>query len=113
MPEKEPGMLVALLTWLRCNQTNFSYAIIAAIFSFLRNVWLRHSWSRRVLDAISCSMLAFFAKPVIDTLQIIFGLTLPKEAPQILAIYIGYVGTNYIRTIIKSTFKKKRRKNEH
>nr|WP_305000192.1 phage holin family protein [Arsenophonus endosymbiont of Aleurodicus floccissimus] len=29
------------------------------MFSFLRNAWLKSSWSRRMLDSLSCSTLAF------------------------------------------------------
>ncbi|OIV46950.1 phage holin, lambda family [Sodalis sp. TME1] len=107
MPEKEPGFWVALLAWIRCNQTDFGYATVAALFSFLRNAWVRNPWSRRLLDALSCSTQAFFAKPLLTLVEAMLGLSLPASAPQALAIYIGYVGTDYIRERIKAFTRRK------
>nr|WP_238590322.1 phage holin family protein [Candidatus Hamiltonella defensa] len=39
---------------------------MAALFSLWRNAWGKHAWSRRLLDALSCSTLAFFSQPSPD-----------------------------------------------
>ncbi|WP_268812381.1 phage holin family protein [Candidatus Williamhamiltonella defendens] len=64
--EKEPGFWVALLAWIRSHQIDFSYASLAALFSFLRNAWGKYSRSRRLLDAFYCGTLAFFAQPLLS-----------------------------------------------
>ncbi|MBT9431057.1 phage holin, lambda family [Candidatus Sodalis endolongispinus] len=107
MPEKTPGFWIAVLAWLQGYQTDLGYAILAALFSFLRNAWAKYPWSRRLLDAMSCSALAFFAKPLLMLVEHVLGWSLPAEAPQALAIYIGYVGTDYIRERIKAFTRRK------
>lgn len=107
MPEKEPGFWVALLAWIRGHQADFGYASLAALFSLWRNAWGKHAWSRRLLDALSCSTLAFFAQPLLDVVDSTFHGTLPASAPQVLAIYIGYVGTDYLRARIQSFTQRK------
>ncbi|WP_250644851.1 phage holin family protein [Candidatus Williamhamiltonella defendens] len=64
--EKEPRFWVALLAWIRSHQIDFSYASLAALFSFLRNAWGKYSRSRRLLDAFYCGTLAFFAQPLLS-----------------------------------------------
>ncbi|ASV34322.1 phage holin, lambda family [Candidatus Hamiltonella defensa] len=107
MPEKEPGFWVALLAWIRGHQADFGYASLAALFSLLRNAWGKHAWSRRLLDALSCSTLAFFSQPLLMMVEGLFHGTLPASAPQVLAIYIGYVGTDYLRARLQSWTERK------
>ncbi|WP_174891135.1 phage holin family protein [Candidatus Williamhamiltonella defendens] len=108
LPEKEPGFWVALLAWIRSHQIDFSYASLAALFSLLRNACGKYSWSRRLLDAFSCGTLAFFAQPLLSIVDSgAFDVSLPTSAPEVLAIYIGYVGTDYIRARIQSWTQRK------
>lgn len=66
------------------------------------------SWSRRLLDAFSCGTLAFFAQPLLSIVDSgAFDVSLPASAPEVLAIYIGYVGTDYIRARIQSWTQRK------
>ncbi|BGI51680.1 MAG: hypothetical protein HamCj_00910 [Candidatus Hamiltonella defensa (Ceratovacuna japonica)] len=104
LPEKEPGFWVALLAWFRSHYPHFCHALLAALFSLLRNARSRYAWSRRFLDTLSCSALAFFAQPVLSTVEVALNVSLPASAPEVLAIYIGYVGTDYIRARIKAFF---------
>ncbi|ATW30609.1 phage holin, lambda family [Candidatus Williamhamiltonella defendens] len=107
LPEKEPGFWVALLAWIRSQQIDFSYASLAALFSLLRNAWGKYSWSRRLLDAFSCGTLAFFAQPLLSIVDSAFDLSLSASVLGVLAIYIGYVGTDYIRAPIQSWTQRK------
>ncbi|MGX8943228.1 phage holin, lambda family [Symbiopectobacterium sp. Eva_TO] len=102
MPEKEPAFWYAFINWIQRYQTEFGYATLAALFSFLRNACGKSSWSRRLFDALSCSALAFFVKPLLSLVEDIFTWSLPTAAPEVLAVYIGYVGTDYIRERIKA-----------
>lgn len=66
------------------------------MFSLLRSAYAKSPWSKRVLDAVSCSALAFFAAPTLQVAGAVFNLQIPEAAAQVFAVYIGYVGNDYI-----------------
>lgn len=66
------------------------------MFSLLRSAYAKSPWSKRVLDAVSCSALAFFAAPTLQVAGAILNWNIPDAAAQVFAVYIGYVGNDYI-----------------
>ncbi|MBV4367913.1 phage holin, lambda family [Erwinia sp. BNK-24-b] len=104
---QEPGFWATLCLWLYSHKTEWGYAGIAAMFSLLRSAYARASWSKRVLDAVSCSALAFFAAPTLQVVGALLNWTLPDAAAQVFAVYIGYVGNDYISDKIKGWINRK------
>ncbi|MGG6135521.1 phage holin, lambda family [Pantoea allii] len=95
-PEKDPGFWATVLLWLYAHKTEWGYAGVAGMFSLLRSAYAKSPWSKRVLDAVSCSALAFFAGPTLQVIGALFNLNIPDAAAQVFAVYIGYVGNDYI-----------------
>ncbi|MGV3346395.1 phage holin, lambda family [Enterobacteriaceae bacterium LUAb1] len=96
MPEKDPGFWAAVLTWFYAHKNECGYSFIAGMFSLLRSAYARSPWSKRILDAFSCSALAFFAAPTLQIISTLFNWSMPDSAAQVFAVYIGYVGNDYI-----------------
>jgi len=95
-PDKDPGFWASVLLWLYSHKTEWGYAGVAGMFSLLRSAYARSPWSKRVLDAVSCSALAFFAAPTLQVVGALLNWNIPDAAAQVLAVYIGYVGNDYI-----------------
>lgn len=95
-PEKDPGFWATVLLWLYAHKTEWGYAGVAGMFSLLRSAYAKSPWSKRVLDAVSCSALAFFAGPTLQVMGALFNWNIPDAAAQVFAVYIGYVGNDYI-----------------
>ncbi|MGV3345291.1 phage holin, lambda family [Enterobacteriaceae bacterium LUAb1] len=96
MPEKDPDFWAAFLVWVYAHRTEWGYSFIAGMFSVLRSAYADSPWSKRILDAISCSALAFFAAPTLQVAGTLFDWDVSNSAAQVFAIYIGYVGNDYI-----------------
>ena len=96
MNEKDPGFWASLLAWLYSHKTEWGYAGVAGMFSLLRSAYAQSSWSKRILDAVSCSALAFFAAPTLQVVGGVLNWNVPDAAAQVFAVYIGYVGNDYI-----------------
>ncbi|WP_147198548.1 phage holin, lambda family [Pantoea sp. CCBC3-3-1] len=101
-PEKDPGFWASVLLWLYSHKTEWGYAGVAGMFSLLRSAYAKSSWSKRVLDAVSCSALAFFAAPTLQVIGALLNWNVPDAAAQVFAIYIGYIGNDYISARLHS-----------
>lgn len=102
MPSNDPGLRASLLLWLYAHKTEWGYAGVAGMFSLLRSAYAKSPWNRRVLDAASCSALAFFAAPTLEVLGALLNWNVPETAAQVLAVFIGYVGNDYISEKLRS-----------
>ena len=96
MPDKDAGFWAGLIAWLYSHKTEWGYAGVAGMFSLLRSAYAQSSWSKRVLDAVSCSALAFFAAPTLHVVGCVLTWNVPDTAAHVFAVYIGYVGNDYI-----------------
>ncbi|MCP1440030.1 lambda family phage holin [Erwinia persicina] len=104
---QEPGFWASVGLWLYSHKTEWGYAGIAAMFSLLRSACARTPWSKRVLDAVSCSALAFFAAPTLQVIGALLNWNMPEAAAQVFAVYIGYVGNDYISEKLKRWINKR------
>lgn len=93
---QEPGFWASLILWLYSHKTEWGYAGIAGMFSLLRSACAKSPWSKRALDAVSCSALAFFAAPTLQVVGALLHWNIPDAAAQVFAVYIGYIGNDYI-----------------
>ncbi|WP_228136913.1 phage holin family protein [Klebsiella sp. RIT-PI-d] len=60
-----------MVSWLYSHKTEWRYAGVAGMLSLLCSAYAQSSWNKRILGAVSCSVLAFFAAP---TLQVVDGV---------------------------------------
>ncbi len=104
---QEPGFWASVLLWLYSHKTEWGYTGIAGMFSLLRNACATSSWSKRVLDAVSCSALAFFATPTLQVIGALFHWNVPGAAAQVFAVYIGYIGNDYISEKLRGWISRK------
>lgn len=107
MSSQDPGFWANVLLWLYSHKTEWGYAGVAGMFSLLRSAYAKSPWSKRVLDAVSCSALAFFAAPTLQVVGALLNWNVPDAAAQVFAIYIGYVGNDYISARLHSWIARK------
>ncbi|EDV1002047.1 phage holin, lambda family, partial [Salmonella enterica subsp. enterica] len=100
MQNHDPGMWAFIAAWLYTSKDQISYAMIAAMFSLIRSFYGTTRWQKRLLDAVSCSALAYFSAPLLDVFARFFHLELSDSAPTVAAIFIGYVGNDFIRDFV-------------
>ena len=86
MPENETGFWASLIAWLFSHKTEWGYAGVAGMFSLLRSAYAQSSWSKRILDAVSCSALAFFAAPTLQVIGGVLNWNVPDAAAQVFAV---------------------------
>ena len=111
-PSQDPGLWASIAAWLFSNKDQFSYALIAAIFSLIRNLYGNTRWRKRLLDAISCSSLAYFAAPLLEVFARFFNFELSENAPTVAAVFIGYVGNDFIRDFVNYRLRKLKKKGD-
>ena len=107
MSSQDPGFWATVLLWLYSHKTEWGYAGVAGMFSLLRSAYAKSPWSKRVLDAVSCSALAFFAAPTLQVVGALFNWSIPDAAAQVFAVYIGYVGNDYISARLRGWIDRK------
>lgn len=104
MQNHDPGAWAYMAAWLYANKDQISYAMIAAMFSLIRSFYGSTRWKKRLLDAVSCSALAYFSSPLLDVVARFFHIELSDSAPTVAAIFIGYVGNDFIRDYVNRRF---------
>lgn len=107
MSPDNSGPWATLLLWFCSHKTEWGYAGVAGMFSLLRGAYAVSTWSRRVLDAASCSALAFFASPALQVMGALFNWHVPDAAAQVAAVFIGYVGNDYISAKLRGWINRK------
>lgn len=100
MQNHDPALWAWIAAWLYANKDQISYAVIAAVFSLIRSLYASTRWKNRLLDAVSCSALAYFSSPLLEVVSRLLHLDLPDTAPTVVAIFIGYVGNDFIRDFV-------------
>ncbi|WP_407079060.1 phage holin family protein [Candidatus Williamhamiltonella defendens] len=81
-------------------QIDISYGSLTSLFALLCNTWRKYYWSRRLLDVFFCGTLALFTQLLLSIVDSAFDVSLPASTNEVLAIYIGYLGTDYILACI-------------
>lgn len=76
-------------------------ALLAFLMAVLRGRYNGSGFTKTVIDALMCAMIAWFARDILD----VFGLK-PNLA-YILSVFIGYLGTETIGAFIKRVINKK------
>ena len=107
MSQDNTSLWTTVLMWLYGNRTEWGYAAVACMFSLLRGAYTTNPWGRRILDAVSCSALAFFSSPVLEVTGALFNWHVPDAAAQVAAVFIGYVGNDYISVKLRGWINRK------
>lgn len=70
-------------------------AVLAFIMAILRGRYNSNSFTKTLIDALMCAMIAWFVRDLL----VFFGLD--TELGYITSVFIGYVGTESIGAFIK------------
>ncbi|MBL3522854.1 phage holin, lambda family [Serratia plymuthica] len=102
MPEKNPDFWAQIIAWLAAHKSEGGYALTAFIAAMLRGIYAGKSpWGRRVLDALMCSLFAWFLKD--------FLLAMGWEAKwaSIASVFIGFAGIDYLSHTLRVFVRRK------
>jgi lambda family phage holin len=84
-----------IVTWVAEHRGELLSALVAAIMALLRGWYSGGGRTQRMLDAAMCSIIAWFLKDIFDLLSIDQGWAMVSS------VYIGYLGTDYIGSVLK------------
>lgn len=96
MPEKHD-----LLTAMMAAKEQGIGAILAFAMAYLRGRYNGGAFTKTVIDAMMCAIIAWFVRDLLD----FFGLT--SNLAYIASVFIGYIGTDSIGSLIKRFAAKK------
>ncbi|WP_224653621.1 phage holin, lambda family [Pectobacterium versatile] len=94
MLDKNPDVWAQIIAWL--SQKEVGYSVAAAVMALLRAAYVgRDSWSRRLLDAAMCSLVAYYIN---DGLS---ALGWDSNFASMGSVFIGFLGIDYISSILR------------
>ncbi|PWC17143.1 phage holin, lambda family [Brenneria roseae subsp. roseae] len=94
MPDKNPDQWAQIIAWF--SQKEVGYSTAAAVMALLRGAYVgRDSWPRRLLDAAMCSLVAYYIN---DGLA---ALGWDSSWASIGSVFIGFLGIDYISSILR------------
>ncbi|HFY1707520.1 phage holin, lambda family [Salmonella enterica] len=96
MPEKHD-----LLSAIMAAKEQGIGAILAFAMAYLRGRYNGGAFTKTVIDAMMCAIIAWFVRDLLD----FFGLT--RNLAYIASVFIGYIGTDSIGSLIKRFAAKK------
>ncbi|MBN4856405.1 phage holin, lambda family [Citrobacter freundii] len=96
MPEKHD-----LLSAVMAAKEQGIGAILAFAMAYLRGRYNGGAFTKTVIDAMMCAIIAWFVRDLLD----FFGLT--SNLAYIASVFIGYIGTDSIGSLIKRFAAKK------
>ncbi|HDV5192297.1 phage holin, lambda family [Salmonella enterica subsp. enterica serovar 1,4,[5],12:i:-] len=96
MPEKHD-----LLSAIMAAKEQGIGAILAFAMAYLRGRYNGGAFTKTVIDAMMCAIIAWFVRDLLD----FFGLT--SNLAYIASVFIGYIGTDSIGSLIKRFAAKK------
>ncbi|MFC2783160.1 phage holin, lambda family [Citrobacter freundii complex sp. 2024EL-00228] len=96
MPEKHD-----LLSAIMAAKEQGIGAILAFAMAYLRGRYNGGAFTKTVIDAMMCAIIAWFVRDLLD----FFGLR--SNLAYIVSVFIGYLGTDSIGTLIKRFAAKK------
>ena len=76
-------------------------ALLAFLMAGLRGRYNGSTFTKTIIDALMCAMIAWFVRDLLD----VFGLN--SNLAYISSVFIGYVGTETIGAFIKRVINKK------
>ena len=92
---KQPDVYGAIIAWIAEHKGELLSAVLAAIMALLRGAYAGGGKIKVMLDAAMCSVMAWFIK---DILMIV---NLEPNWALIVSVFVGYLGTDYIGSILK------------
>ncbi|MEC5321182.1 phage holin, lambda family [Brenneria populi subsp. brevivirga] len=100
MPDKNPDLWAQIIAWFTAwftaHKEEAGYSAAAAIMALLRGAYVgQNSWSRRLLDAAMCSLVAYYIN---DGLA---ALGWDSSWASIGSVFIGFLGIDYISSILR------------
>ncbi|AYW89745.1 phage holin, lambda family [Yersinia pseudotuberculosis] len=92
---RSPDIWSLIITWIGEHRGELISAGLAAIMATLRGMYAGGGRTQVMLDAAMCSLIAWFIEDVLTMFGVEPGWTL------ILSVFIGYMGTDYIGSVLK------------
>ncbi|ANI28245.1 holin [Yersinia entomophaga] len=92
---KSPDVWMLIIAWIADHRGELLSAALAALMAYLRGWYAGGGKTQRMLDAAMCSVMAWFIKDVL----VIAGLN--PDWSLIASVFIGYMGTDYIGSVLK------------
>lgn len=90
-----PDVWTLIVTWVAEHKGELVSALIAAVMALLRGWYAGGGRTQRMLDAAMCSIIAWFLKDILVLLNIDQGWAMVSS------VFIGYLGTDYIGSVLK------------
>ena len=90
-----PDVWTLIVTWVAEHKGELVSALIAAVMALLRGWYAGGGRTQRMLDAAMCSIIAWFLKDILVLLSIDQGWAMVSS------VFIGYLGTDYIGSVLK------------
>ncbi|MGP1317339.1 phage holin, lambda family [Serratia sp. CY37345] len=96
MPDKNPDLWAQLIAWLAAHKEGGGYAATAALMALLRSAYVgKQGWTRRLIDAAMCAMVAYFIK---DCLA---AIGWDSTYAYLGSMFIGYAGVDYFGNMLR------------
>ncbi|EEQ2458692.1 phage holin, lambda family [Escherichia marmotae] len=93
MPDKSPGFWMSLLAWFRA-EPDVSVAAATGLMALLRSCQQGKSLRAMLLDSCICAFLAFYLRDALGLCGV------DQDWAMILGVVLGYLGTEFIRTLL-------------
>ncbi|EOA3030955.1 phage holin, lambda family, partial [Yersinia enterocolitica] len=90
-----PDVWTLIAAWVAEHRGELLSALVAAIMALLRGWYAGGGRTQRMLDAAMCSIIAWFLKDIFVLLSIDQGWAMVSS------VFIGYLGTDYIGSVLK------------
>lgn len=96
MPDKNPDLWAQLIAWLAAHKEGGGYAATAALMALLRSAYVgQQGWTRRLIDAAMCAMVAYFIKDCLD------AIGWDSTYAYLGSMFIGYAGVDYFGNMLR------------
>ncbi len=95
MPEKSPDIGVQIGAWLLSVKEQGVGGTLAFVMAYLRGRYNGGKFWRVVIDALMCAMIAWFIRDILSFVGLNTNLA------YIASVFIGYLGTDFISSLLR------------
>ncbi|MGJ3354658.1 phage holin, lambda family [Providencia sp. Je.9.19] len=90
-----PEWLDHILGWIISVKEQGMGALLAGGMAMLRGKYNGGGWRKTSIDAVMCSVFAWFAKDILN----LFGMN--TELVYLLSVFVGYLGVDFIGRLLR------------